>query len=342
VRSTDDLEAVMTMASTREPVDAAEVTVHPLTAAELAGIDALLGAVLAEYDAPDSAAFLADAATVAQELPRGVRRFLNDMRLRDTGLFSIAGYHVDDEAIGPTPAHWRTADGTPVRREEFLLLMYTSLLGEPYSMSVLQGGRLVNEVIPIKGQETTVTAGSSEQDLQWHTEEAGFEVRPDYQCFVSMRNPDRVPTTVAHVSWLALDTAIRRVLAEPRFVVAPWGEGSGQRLRLAPLFGGVDTPYIRFDPVYTTAEPGDAEAAAALSALITAVERALRPLRHAPGDFFFIDNWRVVHGRDAYAPRYDGSDRWLKRVKAARNFRASRHLRESAVDRIVYLDQLYA
>jgi hypothetical protein len=42
------------------------------------------------------------------------------------------------------------------------------------------------------------------------------------------------------------------------------------------------------------------------------------PLR--PGDLLIVDNDAVVHGRVAFRARYDGSDRWLKRVlvRAAR------------------------
>jgi hypothetical protein len=332
----------MIVSKSTRTVEAPDMTSYLLSVSELAEISALLDAVMDRYDGPDSVGFLDDVVTLSQELPRSVRRFLNDSRLRDTGLFAVTGYRVDDKAIGPTPTHWRAASGTTADREEFLLLLYASLLGDVYSVSVLQAGKLVNDVVPIQGHEATITAGSSERDLKWHTEEAGFEVRPDYQCFLCMRNPDTIPTTVAHVDWLVLDPATRRMLTEPRYFVAPWGDRSDQRLRLAPLFGGTDTPYIRFDPVFTTAQAGDEDAAAALSELAAAIEAALRPLRHSPGDFFFIDNWRVVHGREAYTPRYDGRDRWLKRVKAARNFRVSRHLRDSATDRLVYLEQLYS
>ncbi|QMU70179.1 hypothetical protein GXP74_20055 [Streptacidiphilus sp. P02-A3a] len=28
-----------------------------------------------------------------------------------------------------------------------------------------------------------------------------------------------------------------------------------------------------------------------------------------PGDAIFLDNYRVVHGREPFQPRYDGTDR---------------------------------
>ncbi|WP_248963652.1 TauD/TfdA family dioxygenase [Sphaerisporangium perillae] len=32
------------------------------------------------------------------------------------------------------------------------------------------------------------------------------------------------------------------------------------------------------------------------------------------GEFCFIDNYRVVHGRKPFGARHDGTDRWLKRI----------------------------
>ncbi|MGA0208053.1 MAG: TauD/TfdA family dioxygenase, partial [Ilumatobacteraceae bacterium] len=36
------------------------------------------------------------------------------------------------------------------------------------------------------------------------------------------------------------------------------------------------------------------------------------------GDVLVIDNHRAVHGRTPFTPRYDGTDRWLKRSLVVR------------------------
>src|SRR5262249_6160176 len=36
-----------------------------------------------------------------------------------------------------------------------------------------------------------------------------------------------------------------------------------------------------------------------------------------PGDVVVLDNWKALHMRAAYKPRWDGSDRWLLRTYAA-------------------------
>jgi alpha-ketoglutarate-dependent taurine dioxygenase len=53
----------------------------------------------------------------------------------------------------------------------------------------------------------------------------------------------------------------------------------------------------------------------------------LRDLRLEAGDFCFIDNFRVVHGRKPFTPRHDGTDRWLKRINVTCDLRKSRGAR---------------
>jgi hypothetical protein len=55
-------------------------------------------------------------------------------------------------------------------------------------------------------------------------------------------------------------------------------------------------------------------AIAALSALHDAVKHSTQQVVLAAGDILVIDNHRAVHGRTPFAPRYDGTDRWLKRA----------------------------
>jgi hypothetical protein len=44
------------------------------------------------------------------------------------------------------------------------------------------------------------------------------------------------------------------------------------------------------------------------------VKRATKQVVLADGDLLVIDNDHAVHGRTPFIPRYDGTDRWLKRA----------------------------
>ena len=46
-----------------------------------------------------------------------------------------------------------------------------------------------------------------------------------------------------------------------------------------------------------------------------------------PGTACFLDNYRAIHGRSAFEPKFDGTDRWLKRMILTRDLRKSRALR---------------
>lgn len=55
-----------------------------------------------------------------------------------------------------------------------------------------------------------------------------------------------------------------------------------------------------------------------------------------PGDICFLDNYQVVHGRKPFQARFDGTDRWLRRLNIARDLRRSREYRLSADSRVVH------
>ena len=71
-------------------------------------------------------------------------------------------------------------------------------------------------------------------------------------------------------------------------------------------------------------EPDDHEARYALDQFAKEMDAKIVDLRLASGDFCFMDNFRVVHGRKPFTARHDGTDRWLKRANVARDLRRSR------------------
>ena len=55
-----------------------------------------------------------------------------------------------------------------------------------------------------------------------------------------------------------------------------------------------------------------------------------------PGDICVIDNYKAVHGRKPFRARFDGTDRWLRRLNMARDLRRSREFRLDARSRVIY------
>jgi alpha-ketoglutarate-dependent taurine dioxygenase len=79
----------------------------------------------------------------------------------------------------------------------------------------------------------------------------------------------------------------------------------------------------------------DPEAARTLDVLIGQIDRVVTTITTRPGDVLILDNYRAVHGRQAFAARFDGTDRWLRRINITRDPRRSREYRTSPTDRVI-------
>jgi Fe(II)/alpha-ketoglutarate-dependent arginine beta-hydroxylase len=295
-------------------------------------------------------------AVLAHDLPERLRERLDAFRLEQTsGVLCLSGYDVDQDRLGPTPAHWRERpEFSPAHREEVLLTMFGSLLGHPFGWATQQDGRLVHDVIPIKGHEQEQLGSSSEALLTWHTEDAFHPLRGDYLSFACLRNPYQAATTVGYADDLDLPEGAREVLWQERFGIRPDEshlaknnstpgmeafDGIDEMQRnpdqVAVLFGDPARPYIRADPYFMTVDEGDRQAEWALDSLVKAMDRAMFDLILADGDFCFLDNFRVVHGRKPFKARHDGTDRWLKRINLTLDMRKSRAARPVAMVRAI-------
>jgi alpha-ketoglutarate-dependent taurine dioxygenase len=105
--------------------------------------------------------------------------------------------------------------------------------------------------------------------------------------------------------------------------------------RVAVLSGPSDAPYIRIDPYFMDAAEG-ASAQRAFDELVKEIDGNIQELVLAPGDTCFIDNFRAVHGRKPFKAKYNGRDRWLKRINITRDLRKSRAFRESGQSRVIF------
>lgn len=339
-----------------------------LTEQEIASIKSILGELTSSYASAEDPDFLRTACVSSHGLPRRVREFLNDFRSKElpSGIGVISGYAIDEQKIGRTPEHWKWREGrSPVLEEEMLLILYGALLGEPVAWATQQDGRVIHDVLPIKGHEHEQLGSSSEELLTWHSEDAFHPYRCDYLGMLCLRNHQQVQTTVASIDAIELDPREVDILFEPRFNIRPDEshlrknksdvrpasanaeptlEAAYDRIesmnespeKLAVLFGDRRSPYMRLDPYFMGRLEDDAEAQAALDSLVGKLDAKMWGLVLQPGDFAFIDNYRVVHGRQPFRARYDGTDRWLKRINLARDLRKSRGSRIEAESRIIY------
>jgi Fe(II)/alpha-ketoglutarate-dependent arginine beta-hydroxylase len=308
--------------------DATGLAAVELTGQERTALARLTRDLVQRYGTADDPDFLRAAAGQGHLLPDRLRDELAGLRyLERAGALWVRGGPAG-EADGPTPDHWRARPPAATLAQDLWLVLVAAQLGDPFGWSSLQDGRLLNDVLP----------------LALHVEDAFDDDRCDYLGLLALRNRDQVATTVAAVRADRLPPACQAVLREPRFVIradpehaagAPGGAPAARRC--AVLFGAPDDPYLRVDPAFTQPRPGDPAAAAAFGALCEQLAAATVPVPLAAGDLLLVDNYRMVHGRTPFRPRYDGTDRWLRKVTVTRDLRRSRARRHGADGRVLGL-----
>ncbi len=334
-----------------------------VSSSEAAEMRELANGLAARWDSVEDPEFLRQVGVYAHDLPRKLRQHLYEFRLREpaSAVCLISGLPVSTEKIGPTPKHWRSRPKpSPTHAEEIILVLIASLLGEAIGWATQQDGYLVHDILPIQGHEDEQLGSGSEQLLWWHTEDAFHPLRGDYIGLMCLRNPDSVATTFANLEKLSLSNQDLDMLFAPHFTIRPdeshqvknrsgnkevddlldrsyrkIEQMKSQPEKIALLHGDRSSPYIRIDPYFMDAVP-DPEARAALDNLIAAIEKGLREVVLSPGDLCFIDNFKAVHGRRPFKARYDGNDRWLKRINITRDLRRSRDARIAADSRVIH------
>jgi enduracididine beta-hydroxylase len=342
-----------------------EPAVFTLEDDELAEVTSLVERLVAGFPAVAGIDYLRNATLLSHHLPERLLEFLLDIQSEEVAAFVVSGFAVDDNSIGPTPSGWgRQPDPCSTRAMTAWLELCGSVLGGLFGWATQQDGAIVHDIAPARGDEHSQVSSSSSELLWWHTEEAFHPLRCDYLGLICLRNPGQVATTFASVNGIELAPEIRKVLFDRRFVIRPddshlarehdrslsvGKEGelllaarkridrmNKQPQRVALLYGDFDSPYLSVDPFYTDVPADDAQACQAYETLCGALERQLKEIRLSPGEILFVDNYRAVHGRKPFPARYDGTDRWLKRVNITRDLRKSRAHRMTADSRVIY------
>jgi L-asparagine oxygenase len=172
----------------------------------------------------------------------------------------------------------------------------------------------------MRGHEDTKSGNSSSSLLELHTEDAFHSGRCDYLGLMCLRNNDLVPTSYAELDQQRIPEELVDVLFQPRFTIKADATHNhrGELEPVALLWGDRKRPFLRVDDHFTEPLSGDEPARAALEALLAALRSAEQAIALRPGEVVFIDNHLAAHGRRPFTARYDGTDRWIKRVSINR------------------------
>ncbi|MCG6498015.1 clavaminate synthase family protein [Kitasatospora sp. A2-31] len=277
----------------------------------------------------DEPAWVAEARERWEDLPSRLRRALRAFR-RDPGpggALLVRGLPVAAPALGRTPLTGGSVQRTATVPAAVLMLAACGL-GDPAAFRPEKTGALVQDVVPVPGQEE-FQGNAGSVLLTFHNENAFHPHRPDFVMLLCLRaDPDGLAglrTSCVREVLPLLDERTRRDLRRPEFRTAPppsFGATDGPAEPHPVLGGAPEDPDLRVDMAAT--EPLTERAAAALDELQRLFERTARTVRLEPGDLAVVDNRIAVHGRTAFSPRFDGTDRWLQRTFVLADLRRSR------------------
>ncbi|SDK44318.1 TauD/TfdA family dioxygenase [Nonomuraea jiangxiensis] len=271
-------------------------------------------ALLAEHQTVSDPEFLRDLPAAADDL--------GELRPPEPGedFYVLRGLRVPDDELGPTPPGWAQTDRQRTAAWDAVMLLLAAALGRPFGWHGQQAGRLVHDIVPGKGHETEQTGASSTVDLAAHNEDAFHPGRANIMLLGCLRNPDHVTTRAARVRDTRLATDEIATLSRPALPILPddaYAEAQPSPLEPTPmrtLWHREDGLCLRFDPAYTPLEQAEDAFMSAYERLAGELDRVSVGVPLEPGDVLVIDNDTVVHGREPFRARYDGTDRWLKRV----------------------------
>jgi L-asparagine oxygenase len=265
---------------------------------------------------------------LSPELQETLRAFRHDPGVEASLVIHKLPLREDD--VSPTPVVPGSVQ-EQVTPSAAILALICQHLGEMAAYRPEKSGALVQDVVPVPGQESEQSNVGSVL-LKMHTENAFHPHRPDLVALLCLRaDPEgEAALTVASVrkALPLLSARTRAVLATADFVTeAPPSFASGSFGSTEhPVFKGApDDPEIRVD--FCSTRPKSEAAATALAELAEALASVTRTLPLEAGDLAIVDNSLAVHGRTAFHPCYDGRDRWLQRCFVLMNPRPSRGLR---------------
>ncbi|WP_443055858.1 TauD/TfdA family dioxygenase [Streptomyces sp. NBC_00239] len=303
--------------------------VHTIPAAAAAEMAAAGRRLASAAGLVDDSGWVAAARAAWAELPSVYRREISAFRRNSgpAGALVLRGLPVDERDLPVTPTVGGSVQRTATVPAAFLVMTACGL-GDPAAFLPEKSGALVQDVVPVPGQEY-FQGNAGSVDLMMHNENAFHEHRPDYVLLFCLR-PDH--EEVAGLSTASIREALprlsdraREALWQPDFSTQPppsFGSPDGGPVRHSVLSGTPEDPDVQVDFAATSAlTPVGGEALAELSDALVAVARTVR-LR--AGDLAIVDNRVCLHGRTAFRPRYDGRDRWVQRTFALADLRRSR------------------
>ncbi|MGY1739573.1 MULTISPECIES: TauD/TfdA family dioxygenase [unclassified Blastococcus] len=314
---------------------------HDLSTTEIATLLELAAGVTADPGA-DPAGFTAQAARAARRVPESLWEVLHcfDLYGSASGILVLRGLPVRD--VPPTPADNGSHVGATTEAARVQAVV-NSCLGHMIGYEAEAGGRLFQDMVPSPAMADTQTSQSSRVVLEAHTEQSFSALGPDVVSLMCLRGDPAAATYVFPATDLLphLSAAQEELLRRPLWTFAvdqsfrlrgdAFVEGD-VRGPFPVLAGPAEDPTFLFDQDLQRGTTPEAQALLEEVIDLYCAHRRSHVLE--PGDLLLLDNHRAIHGRSAFRPTYDGTQRFVVRSFVVRDLFRS-HAARPAGGRIV-------
>jgi L-asparagine oxygenase len=309
-------------------------TLRELSAPERRAL-AALGSRLTADPVDDPVTFGRQSRLLARELPAELAETLwaFEERGSDSGVLVLRGLDVGSLPATPPDNSGGVGGRTLLARQQAVV---SHALGHMVGYAAEGHGHLMQDMVPNARLAATQQSQGSRVELEAHTEQCFSDLRPDYVVLGCLRG-DADASTYAFRALDLLDHVDRGEVMElfrPLWTTlvdesfADYLDTREVRGPFSILSGDVDDPTMLVDQDLMHGITRHAQE------LLERVLEIYVRNRHAvvlqPGDVLLLDNLRAMHGRSPFAPRFDGTDRFISRGFVVRDLRRSRFARPGA------------
>lgn len=250
-------------------------------------------------------------------------------------------FHISDVGdIPPTPATPFIDDSATPRATD-VLMQFSEIGGFPVCYKQEHGGKLIHNLVPVHKTEYGQISTSSKTNLYLHTELAFHPYKPSFIFLLCLRGDEAAATTIASINEIMekLDEETIKILELPNFTTGideSFKNGKNDNFSLiTPVLRNTETGFddskwtMTFD--LQLMKGLDADSEFALNKMRDAVNASVDNVYLKTGDLMLIDNNRAVHGRSSFQPRYDGTDRWVKRLLTIKHMPPRQHIHKKTI-----------
>ncbi|HEV2998404.1 MAG TPA: TauD/TfdA family dioxygenase [Solirubrobacteraceae bacterium] len=280
--------------------------------------------------------FCREASRMARRAPDRIIELLYDFAMMGTSTGTMLFSKVPvEEPLPETPPDntHHLGETTPLARVQAIV---NHACGQMLGYEAEGYGRLYQDMVPNRKLADSQTSLGSKVELELHTEQAFSKLRPDVLSLACLRGHLDAKTYVlpAHLLLEHMTPAEQELLREPLWTTTVDGSfkmGGHEFLEgdlrgpMPIIAGALDDPSMLFDQDLMRGVTDEAEAIIKRVIEIYQAHRNAHTL--APGEILLVDNHRAVHGRSPFTPRFDGTDRFIIRSFAVRDFGRTRYAR---------------